>query len=263
MIPLTEPYITGKEKKYLLESIKSNCISTGKYVELFEKEFATFVGSKYAVSVCNGTCGLHLALKVLEVENYNNVIIPNYTFVATAEAVKYCTDDEELYKRMVKLRHHGESPTRYYHEEIGFNYRMSNINAAFGFAQLQNIEKIIKLKTRIKNRYDMLLLSSNLLSNGNIKIQQEYTKSETINWLYTIEFKNAHMCKHVVHELNINNIETRYLFYPINCLPPYGKNKCNSEDLCNRVINLPSSPELRFKVQKKIINIIEGALKNE
>ena len=64
--------------------------STGKYVELFESAFAEFCESRHAVSCCNGTVALHLALVALGLEPGDEVIVPTFTFVATANVVKYC-----------------------------------------------------------------------------------------------------------------------------------------------------------------------------
>ena len=90
MIPLSLPNISGNELKYVKECLETGWISTaGSYVDRFEKEFATYLGVNQAVSTMNGTSALHLALKVLGVSFDDLVVMPNITFVASANAISY------------------------------------------------------------------------------------------------------------------------------------------------------------------------------
>ena len=90
IIPVCEPSLSGKAKKYVLEAIKTNWISSrGKFLEKFENLFATKVGSKYAVAVNSGTSALHLAFATLGLEPGDEVIMPTYTMISTAYAVSY------------------------------------------------------------------------------------------------------------------------------------------------------------------------------
>lgn len=90
MIPLSLPNISGNELKYVKECLETGWISTaGSYVEMFEQNFADFVGVNRAVSTVNGTSALHLALKVMGVKYNDLVIMPNITFVASANAISY------------------------------------------------------------------------------------------------------------------------------------------------------------------------------
>ena len=88
LIPLSEPNLSFLETEYLNDAMSSGWISSaGNYVEMFEKTFANYVGSKNAISVSNGTLGLVLALKMLKIGIGDEVIVPNLTFGATANAV--------------------------------------------------------------------------------------------------------------------------------------------------------------------------------
>ena len=90
MIPLSVPSIKGKELLYLKECIKTEYVSSvGKHVNLFEKKICKFTGSKYAVSCTNGTASLHLGLRIMGVEEDDEIIVPTMTFVATVNAIKY------------------------------------------------------------------------------------------------------------------------------------------------------------------------------
>lgn len=90
-VPLHEPRFAGNEKKYLNDCIDSTFVSSvGAYVDRFEKDFAAYAGSKYAVAVVNGTAALHIALKLVGVGKDDEVITQPLTFVATANAISYC-----------------------------------------------------------------------------------------------------------------------------------------------------------------------------
>lgn len=89
-IPLSVPYITGNEWKYLKECLDTNWVSSaGPFVEKFEEKIAKYTGSKFAVSTINGTSALHIALKLSGIKEGEEVIVSDLTFVAPANAVRY------------------------------------------------------------------------------------------------------------------------------------------------------------------------------
>lgn len=89
-IPVAIPDLTELEESYVVDAVKSTWISsTGKYIDTFESAFANCCGSKYCVSVCNGTVALHLALLALGVRPGDEVLVPSLTYIATANAVRY------------------------------------------------------------------------------------------------------------------------------------------------------------------------------
>lgn len=89
-IPLHEPRFIGNEKKYLNDCIDSTFVSSvGVYVDRFEKEFAHYVGSKYAIATVNGTAALHISLLLADVRADDEVITQPLTFVATLNAISY------------------------------------------------------------------------------------------------------------------------------------------------------------------------------
>lgn len=88
---LHEPSFIGNEIKYVCDCIESTYVSSvGEYVDRFESDLAEYTGAKYAVAVMNGTAALHIALKLSGVVSGDEVLIPAFTFVATANAIKYC-----------------------------------------------------------------------------------------------------------------------------------------------------------------------------
>jgi perosamine synthetase len=89
-IPLAAPDLSGNELAYATDAIRSSWISsTGSYVQRFEEEFAQLCGSRAALSICNGTAALHLALLALEAGPGDEIIVPSLTYIATANAVHY------------------------------------------------------------------------------------------------------------------------------------------------------------------------------
>lgn len=90
LLPVASTDLSGNEEAYVVSAIRSSWISsTGEYVSRFEREWAEICGSRAAVSVCNGTIALHLALLALDVRPGDEVLVPSLTYVATANAVRY------------------------------------------------------------------------------------------------------------------------------------------------------------------------------
>ena len=88
--PVSAPYFKGNEKKYVLNCMDSTWISSkGKYIPAFEEKFADFCQVKHAVSVMNGTAALHLALLTLGIGPQDEVILPDFTYVASANCITY------------------------------------------------------------------------------------------------------------------------------------------------------------------------------
>ena len=103
-LSLSEPYLKGREIKYLEQCIKTKWLSgSGKYVNLFEKKIANYTSAKFSVGLINGTSALHLALKILGCKTGDEIIVPTLTFVATINSIIYnnCSpifmDSDEYY----------------------------------------------------------------------------------------------------------------------------------------------------------------------
>jgi perosamine synthetase len=85
------PVLDGNEALYVQECLRTNSISSvGRFVADFERKFAEFCSVRHAISTCNGTCALHLALIALGLKPGDEVIVPTLTYVATANVVRYC-----------------------------------------------------------------------------------------------------------------------------------------------------------------------------
>jgi len=89
MIPLSKPDINGEDVKVVVEVLKSGRLSMGPYTEKFEKAVSEYVNAKYGVAVSSGTAGLHLVLKAMGVKRGDYMIVPSFTFVASANVALY------------------------------------------------------------------------------------------------------------------------------------------------------------------------------
>ena len=90
MIHIAKPLLGEEEQRAVSEVLESGIIASGPKVALFEKQFAEFVGTKYAVATTSGTTALHLALLSLGIKKGDDVIVPSFSFIATANIVLFC-----------------------------------------------------------------------------------------------------------------------------------------------------------------------------
>ncbi|SHK01149.1 LegC family aminotransferase [Tepidibacter formicigenes] len=141
----------------------------------------------------------------------------------------------------------------FYHEEIGYNYRMPNILAAMGCAQLEFIEEYIKIKRENALLYNKLLKDVKGIS---VPAEKEYAKN--VYWLYSIIIEDDFGITRdeLIKELKENGIDSRPFFSPVHKMPPYVNYRyldmSVTEELAYRGINLPSSVGLK-KEEIKII----------
>jgi perosamine synthetase len=340
-IPISQPSITQKEIDYVTDAVKSGWVSSlGRYLDLFERQFAAFVGTKYAVSTSNGTTALHLAAIASGIGAGDEVIIPDFTFVATANAVRYTgarvvcvdieddslcispqaiekaitsrtkaiipvhiyghpanmpeimrlaqakgltviedaaeshgaevlgkkvgslgsfgvfsfygnkimtsgeggmitTDDLKNYENLRLLRDHAMSAEkRYWHEQVGYNYRMTNLQAALGVAQLERVGELLARKRMIFDRYH-----TNLGSHPRIRLNREAPWARNVYWMICLEVEGFDLVKRnsFMQKLKEKGIDSRPYFYPVSDMPMYDKARTpKTHRIYQRGINLPS-----------------------
>ena len=360
-IPISQPCIGAKELEYVTDAFKSGWVSSlGRYIDMFEQKFAEYCGTKFAVSTSNGTCALHLALVALGVKAEDEVIIPDLTFVATGNAVKYIgakpvtvdveastlcispdaiksaitpktraiipvhlyghpanmsevsaiakeyglhvvedaaeahgaqidgkrvgafgdtgvfsfygnkiittgeggiitTNSEELYNRMTYLRDHAMSKDkRYWHDEVGFNYRMTNLQAALGVAQLENIDEIIELRAKIFHWY-----KDELSGIKRIKLNYKAQWAQSVYWLVCLEISGYSELDRnkFIDTLKAHGIDSRPFFYPLSSMPSFeNRNNPNALSASRCGINLPCFVGLTRQQVKFICTIIKQEL---
>jgi perosamine synthetase len=161
--------------------------------------------------------------------------------ITTGEGGMCLTNDEELDKKMRILRDHGMNPQkRYWHDVIGFNYRMTNLQAALGVAQLKKIDTFIDRKRQIATEYNDLLKDVQ-----NIILPPEMPWAKNVYWLYSILI-NSSIRNKVIEQLETKGIESRPFFYPSHLMPPHKTNSSFpiAEELSIKGINLPSGTML-------------------
>ena len=178
--------------------------------------------------------------------------------ITTGEGGMLTTDSEALVEKARLLRDVAMSPDkRYWHTDIGFNYRLTNLQAAIGVAQLEKIEEIIKLKRRNAKLYDSLLKDVE-----GVTLPPEAPWAKSVFWMYSIlvdeDFGGNR--DSVMEGLRKKGVDSRPFFYPLHTLPPYatGEKFPVSEDLGKRGINLPSSVTLAEEEIAYIVDVIKG-----
>lgn len=359
---LHEPSFAGNEWLYLKECLDSTFVSSvGKYVDRFEADLANYTGARYAVAVVNGTAALHIALQLAGVKADDEVLLPSLTFVATANAVRYCnatphfvdcneatlgidpvalrdwlrhateqrgglcvnrqtgkiirvllpmhtfghpcqleqlqvladdfnlklvedaaeslgslyhgkhtgtfgllgtlsfngnktittggggailTNDHALARQAKHLTTTAKVPHRWYfdHDELGYNYRMPNINAALGCAQLEQLPQILAAKRRLFERYQVSFAK---LSNVRLQVEPEGCRSNY--WLQTLLLDEPLVGQRdaLLAATNDAGIMTRPVWKLMHTLKPY--QACPqaplpiATSLEKRIINIPSS----------------------
>lgn len=128
----------------------------------------------------------------------------------------------------------------YYHPEVGFNYRMTNIEAALGLAQMQQLKYFLKIRKLFNSIYRKELEKVNIIS-----FQKEYENAASSWWLTCIKFKKDINMASLQKELQIKGVPTRRIFIPVVEFPPYKKykksNYANSYSIFNSGLCLPGS----------------------
>jgi perosamine synthetase len=319
-IPVNEPVLTGNEKKYLDECIETGWISSeGPFVKRFEDEFASRMGRKHGIAVCNGSAAIDTAVGALGIGPGDEVIIPTFTIISCAAAVvragavpvfvdsdpvtwnmdvnqledritsrtraimvvhtyglpvdmdpvmelarkhgldliedaaeahgltyknRPCgsfgnlstfsfypnkhvttgeggmvlTDDESLAESCRSLRNLCFTPgKRFVHEELGWNFRMSNLQAALGVAQLERLEEFISLKRAMGLRYTELLSDI-----SGLELPQSATEyAENIYWVFGVVLGDAvpFDAAEAMRRLGEHQIGTRPFFWPMHEQP--------------------------------------------
>lgn len=363
-VALHEPYFNGKEKLFLSDCVDSTFVSSiGPYVKTFESDLVEFTGSPHVVATVNGTSALHIALLLAGVKPGDEVLVPALSFVATANAVRYCgaiphfldseeetlgldpsamlrwlqetcnlvdgvcinnrtgrcvsavvpmhtfghpcniagiidvaseygftvvedaaeslgswvkdqhtgtfgllgvlsfngnkivttggggailTNDANLAHKARHLTTTAKVPHgwEYIHDEVGFNYRMPNINAALGCAQMEEIESFISSKRRLYERYREALVQAEL---EGIKIFGEPAGTRSNYWLQTLildEDLSVHR-KEIIETLNNLGFMARPAWNLLPTLKPFLE--CPqapltvANSLVQRIVNIPSS----------------------
>ena len=349
VIPVADVVLDGNELKYLTECVEGNWISSaGPFVPEFEKQFARAMGCDFGVACSSGTVALHLALAALGVGPGDEVVIPTFTMIATANAVSYTgatpvlidsnpetwnideslieakitdrtraiivvhtygnpaemdriievarrhnlyvvedaaeahgatyygrpagslgdvacfsfyankiiatgeggmltTNNPEIAAIARSLKDHAFSNERHFwHQRLGFNYRMTNLQAAVGLAQTERLGKLIE-----KRLSNAALYTRFLEGVKGVVLPPKRAGADNVFWMFGVliekEFGRAR--DELRQFLAGKGIETRTFFIPIHLQPIYfdsyrGQRYLVAESLCQMGMYLPSGPAL-------------------
>jgi perosamine synthetase len=356
-----EPWIDNEELLQLKRVIESTYVTEGAITTEFEEKIKLLTGARHAIAMANGTLALFACLKSLGIRPGDEVIVPDMTFIASANAVimagatpifcdvlsdTYCidvnaaralvtkntkaimpvhlygqaadmaavmafakelklfvvedaaqgvgvkflgkhvgtfgdlgilsfygnktitcgeggvvlTDNDDLAKACYRLKNHGrERKGIFIHEEIGFNFSFTEMQAAIGVAQLNKLDRIISRKKEIHDFYVSELLGLDGFSPCYID-----SRVEPVYWFTSFE---TDLLEKLSASLSKQGIQTRRFFYPLHMQPCYQKNieisKVNArqfprtETIFNNGISLPSSYHLTNNEQETVIEAIK------
>jgi len=180
--------------------------------------------------------------------------------ITTGEGGIFVTNDKGLYNKALTLSNHGRSKDQskqFWPDMIGFKYKMSNIQAAIGCAQMERIEELISRKREILNYY-----KKNLEHIPGIKMNPEPNGEVNGSWMPNIVFsKEMGVSREKILENFIKeNIDARVFFWPLSSLPMFDNQQDNliAWDLPNRSINLPSYNDMNIDQLDRVINIVKS-----
>ena len=216
------------------------------------------IAKKYNLKVIEDAAeaqgALYRARKVGSLADASTFSFFGNKIITTGEGGMVVTNDSIIAEKCRLLRDHGMSTTkRYWHTVLGYNYRLTNIQAAIGVAQMYKIDSIIAKKKWIASEYN-----KHLSSLKGVTLPPNMEWADNVFWLYTIlvDFNRNKL----ITKFKKNGIDSRPVFYPIHTQPIYqnGLVLPVSEKISNCGISLPSSPNLNGEDILKICRIIKS-----
>ncbi len=168
------------------------------------------------------------------------------------------TNSKKLDEKMRVLRDHGMSKTKkYWHDVIGYNYRMTNLQAAIGLAQLERIDDIHKNRRKYEENY------RKILKNKSFTFQKDIKNRRRITWLVSILVEEKINRDKFIEKLKTNGMDARPFFYPLSDMDIY-KQYCKkftkvTHNLSYKGLNLPTYESLKSidEIEKILIGIID------
>lgn len=382
MIPLAVPNLTGREREYLNRCIDTTFVSSvGEFVNQLEEMTAGICGTNQAVATSSGTTGLHLALVGCDVKRDEIVIIPTFTFIATANAIAHCGaipwlmdvsedswtmdaaqvereieektmwdgerlihaesgrrvaaimpvytlgnipamarlraladryrlpliadaaaalgaayqgknlgeladltvfsfngnktvtaggggaitgTDEALLKKLKHLSSTARVTAEYDHDMVGYNYRMTNIQAAVGCAQLERLDEFVERKRAIRRFYNNAFHERN-----DVGLFPASPEAESVCWFSGIVLKQGGIenVRVLVEKMRNRGIECRSFWKPVHLQKPY-RNALRADSLniadslWDRILTLPCSTGITddelYAVSKNLVEVLDG-----
>lgn len=184
--------------------------------------------------------------------------------MTTGEGGMFVTSDRALYERVLTLSNHGRvagSTRQFWPDFIGFKYKMSNLQAAIGCAQVERIDELIERKRAIFNRY-----AQGLHGLAGVSMNPQPTHSRNGYWMPTVVLDEALGITRdtLIEAFKAQEIDARVFFWPLSSLPMFQAHDVDtpvSFSLCERAINLPSYHDMTDEDQGRVIDVIHHVLK--
>jgi perosamine synthetase len=163
--------------------------------------------------------------------------------ITTGEGGMCTTNDLKLSAKMKLLRDHGMSKDRkYWHDVVGYNYRMTNLQAAIGLAQFERIKDILKNRREYENGYKKILKK-------NLVFQKDFENRKRITWLVSLLVDESTSRDQFINKLTDKGVDARPFFYPLSSMDIYKKycnsNTVQSNSISKRGLSLPTYESLK------------------
>jgi len=184
--------------------------------------------------------------------------------LTTGEGGMFLTNDDALYETVLTLSNHGRArgqTKQFWPDMVGFKYKMSNIQAAIGCAQMERIDELIKRKREILKYY-----RERLEKLRGVKINPEPTGMVNGAWMPTVVFdgETGVTREKLQAAFAAENIDARVFFHPLSSLSMFEDQRQNrfARDIPGRAMNLPSYHDMTTVQQDRVIEILEFVLKS-
>ncbi len=184
--------------------------------------------------------------------------------LTTGEGGAFVTSDSALYEKVLSLSFHGRArgqTRQFWPDTIGFKYKMSNMQAAIGVAQMERVDELLGRKREIFERY-----SERLSGYNSISLNPEPAGTRNGYWMPTAVFtKQSRVTREILlAAFAAENIDARVFFWPLSALPcfPSAMHNIHAYDLPGRAINLPSYHDMTDDDIDRVVNVLTGTLGN-
>lgn len=185
--------------------------------------------------------------------------------ITTGEGGAFITNNDAVYDHILKVYSQGMSSKRYVHDVHAYNYRMTNVQAAFLYDQLSDLDAIIKKKTNVFETYRELLNQPDLIYSGRVRLFEKEHGTQSTHWIFALRIVgNPKTVDETVEFFNANGIDVRPFFYPIHThghLSAVCDKICDADNaisvlLNKEIIMVPSSPDITLEEQKQVIDVV-------
>ncbi|MDA0271786.1 MAG: DegT/DnrJ/EryC1/StrS aminotransferase family protein [Proteobacteria bacterium] len=185
--------------------------------------------------------------------------------ITTGEGGAFITNDEKLYERVLTLSNHGRAKgqtKQFWPDAVGFKYKMSNLQAALGCAQIERVDDLVARKRAVFAYY-----ADSLLGLNGIKMNPEAPGNTNSYWMPTVVFDSALGVTRdqILEAFAEENIDARVFFWPLSGLDMFEdvpENR-NAWDIANRAINLPSYFDMTNTDQDRVIAVVHSLVQGE